>query len=266
MTRRAGSAPGSGQPSDKLALDPAQVANARIIVGVAVGLRLPTRAVVVALAAARQESGLHNLNYGDRDSLGLFQMRPPMGWGSPTQILNPVYAATTFYRHLTAIAGWVNMPVTVAAHAVERSAYPDAYAQWATLAIALAAALLNHGAATVTCATEGPAPAAGDASGHWPAQRMNADGLTPRTAYVKDMTERTFGERDIGGYCPGGCRTGLIPGWDHYTGHAIDVMILPCTDPTRVAKGWRIADWLVTNAQPLAIKYIIYRDRQPGSS
>jgi hypothetical protein len=88
---------------------------------------------------------------------------------------------------------------------------------------------------------------------------MNAEGLTPRTAYVNDLIERTFGEHDIGGYCPGGCRTGHIPGSDHYTGHAIDVIILPYTDPAGVAKGWRIADWLV--ARPLAIKYIIYRAR-----
>lgn len=36
----------------------------------------PPRAWLVTLATAMQESLLRNINYGDRDSLGLFQQRP----------------------------------------------------------------------------------------------------------------------------------------------------------------------------------------------
>ena len=36
---------------------------------------------MVAYAAALQESKLHNLSYGDRDSVGVFQQRPSEGWG-----------------------------------------------------------------------------------------------------------------------------------------------------------------------------------------
>jgi len=42
-------------------------------------MSLPPKAWVIALATAMQESGLRNLGYGDRDSLGLFQQRPSQG-------------------------------------------------------------------------------------------------------------------------------------------------------------------------------------------
>lgn len=93
------------------------------------------------------------------------------------------------------------------------------------------------------------------------AESMGPDGLTARTRRVRDLVREQFGERNIGGYCPGGCRSGHIPGSDHYTGHAIDIMILPYSDPARVAQGQRIATWLVAAARPLAVKYVIYRAR-----
>ncbi len=46
----------------------------------------------MALATAIQESSLRNLDYGDRDSLGLFQQRPSQGWGTVEQIADPYYA------------------------------------------------------------------------------------------------------------------------------------------------------------------------------
>jgi hypothetical protein len=48
--------------------------------------------------------------------------------GHPTQILDPTYAATQFYRHLLAVPGWQQLPLTQAAQAVQRSAFPNAYA------------------------------------------------------------------------------------------------------------------------------------------
>lgn len=80
--------------------DPDQMANAGTIVAVGKQMNVPTRGWVIAIATAMQESGLRNLDYGDRDSLGLFQQRPSQGWGTPTQIMNPTYSATQFYQHL----------------------------------------------------------------------------------------------------------------------------------------------------------------------
>ena len=114
--------------------DSAQRENAATIVKVGVALAVPTRGEVVALATAMQESQLYNLGYlganNDHDSLGLFQQRPSMGWGTAAQVTDPVYAATAFYLALKRVPGWESMAITVAAQRVQRSAFPNAYAQW----------------------------------------------------------------------------------------------------------------------------------------
>ncbi|MFJ2864995.1 C40 family peptidase [Kitasatospora sp. NPDC087314] len=116
-----------------------QINNAQIIYQVSVELQLPSQAAVVALATAMQESTLRNLTSGDRDSLGLFQQRPSQGWGSPAQIMDPVYSSKMFYAQLVKVPMWEILPVTVAAQRVQRSALPDAYAKWEGLAQHLAA-------------------------------------------------------------------------------------------------------------------------------
>ena len=128
------------------------ITNARTIIQVGRSLGVPDYGIVVALAAALQESGLRNLNYGDRDSVGLFQQRPSTGWGSPAQLLDPSHAARLFYggaqnpnagttAGLLDIAGWQWKSVTQAAQAVQRSGYPDAYAKWESTARAALAVL-----------------------------------------------------------------------------------------------------------------------------
>jgi cell wall-associated NlpC family hydrolase len=118
-------------------LDAAQRQNAATIIGVARGMGAPPRAWLIALATAMQESTLNNINYGDRDSLGLFQQRPSQGWGTPAQVTDPVYATTIFIERLLEVPGWDSLPVTVAAQTVQRSAFPDAYAKWEGLAAEL---------------------------------------------------------------------------------------------------------------------------------
>ena len=124
-------------------LSAAQRQNAATIIGVARGLGAPPRAWLIALATAMQESTLNNINYGDRDSLGLFQQRPSQGWGSPAEVTDPVYSTTIFVRRLLEVPGWESLPVTVAAQTVQRSAFPDAYAKWEGLAAELVQQLAN---------------------------------------------------------------------------------------------------------------------------
>jgi hypothetical protein len=116
--------------------------NALTIVQVGVALSVPSRGEVVALATAMQESQLYNVGYlganNDHDSLGLFQQRPSMGWGSAAEVTDPVYSATAFYLALKRVSGWESMAVTVAAQRVQRSAFPNAYARWETDATSLA--------------------------------------------------------------------------------------------------------------------------------
>ncbi len=116
-------------------------ANASVVVAVGRELGVPDRGIVVALAAAMQESGLRNVDHGDRDSVGLFQQRPSTGWGSRSALLDADHAARLFYggprnpnagrtRGLLDIPGWQSMTITQAAQAVQISAHPDAYAKW----------------------------------------------------------------------------------------------------------------------------------------
>ncbi|MGW0137533.1 C40 family peptidase [Streptomyces calvus] len=118
-----------------------QIPHARTIVATGISLDVPRRGQIVALATAMQESRLRNLTYGDRDSLGLFQQRPSQGWGTADQIRDPVYASERFYKALLKVHGWQQMTVTQAAQAVQKSGYPDAYAQWEPLATALQRAI-----------------------------------------------------------------------------------------------------------------------------
>jgi hypothetical protein len=130
-------------PATSVTLAADQWANARTIADVARQRGLPERAVVIALATAMQESTLHNLDYGDRDSLGLFQQRPSQGWGTPEQVQDPVYAAGQFYDRLVQVPDWQTGELTLVADAVQRSAYPLAYGRWTTMAEGLAAALAD---------------------------------------------------------------------------------------------------------------------------
>lgn len=143
--------------------DPAeQVPNAKTIQATGLAMGIPARGQVVALATVLQESGLRNLTYGDRDSLGLFQQRPSQGWGTATEILDPVHASTKFYEALEQVSGWQSLSVAQAAQAVQKSGFPDAYAKWEPLATALQKALESllapPGGATPTPAPSGSAP------------------------------------------------------------------------------------------------------------
>ena len=156
------------------ALDTEQAENAALITAIAVRRGLPPRAASIALATAMQESKLRNIEHGDRDSLGLFQQRPSQGWGTQAQILNPVYADQRLLRRPRRGGRTTRtMSITEAAQAVQRSAYPDAYAEHEADARALASALTGETAGgAFTCVVQGdfePAPA-----------RLNARGLTGR--------------------------------------------------------------------------------------
>lgn len=146
-------------------LDAEQAASARVVVAVGQQRKVPSRGLLIALMTAMQESGLHNLDYGDRDSLGLFQQRPSMGWGTPEQVREPSYAAAAFYGGpasptgnpgLLDVDGWEAMTLTEAAQAVQRSAFPDAYAKWEPAARTWLADVLDDPAAA---AAAGCAPA-----------------------------------------------------------------------------------------------------------
>ncbi|WP_329008569.1 C40 family peptidase [Streptomyces sp. NBC_01601] len=173
--------------------DPAdQVPNAKTIQATGVAMNIPARGQVVALATALQESGLRNLTYGDRDSLGLFQQRPSQGWGTTSQILDPVHASTKFYEGLQKVSGWQSLSIAQAAQAVQRSGFPDAYAKWEPLATALQKAI------------EPLLPKAGDPSSS-PSPSGSADTGSPTPATAGDCSA------DAGGAGFGTIPAGAVP-------------------------------------------------------
>jgi len=141
--------PSNGTASSPLGpedLDDEQVAVAAAIVRIGQQRQLPPRAWQVALQAGMTESRLHNLSYGDRDSVGIFQMRPSTGWGSVAQLQDVDYQVNAFYGGqevppgnpgLLDLSGWEQLRPGDAAQAVERSAFPDRYHTWEALAASL---------------------------------------------------------------------------------------------------------------------------------
>lgn len=143
----------------KYTLAPDQADNAALITAIAVRRGLPARAGSIALAVALQESKLRNITHGDLDSLGLFQQRPSQGWGTEQQILDPVYATNAFYDVLIKIKGYEALPITDAAQQVQRSAYPQAYAQREPQGRAFASALTGLSPAALNCTLAAPTAA-----------------------------------------------------------------------------------------------------------
>lgn len=230
-------------------ITPEQATNAATIAAVAEQRGLPARAVTIALAAAYQESELYNLNYGDRDSLGLFQQRPSQGWGTAEQIMDPVYASNQFYDALLRIDGYRDLEIAVAAQQVQRSAYPDAYSEHETAARVLASALSGHSPAALSCSVR-PAAVEGQAPG--------PDGLTPRAEAVRDELAANFDGLEIGGYDESGVSSGHIDGSAHYDGRALDIFFRAYDDPEVTRSGWVVAHWLAANADRLALATVIY--------
>ncbi|BFO15051.1 heavy metal transporter [Streptomyces sp. KM77-8] len=223
---------------------PEQAVNAATITAVGTARELPERAVTIALATALQESTLRNIDYGDRDSLGLFQQRPSQGWGTPEEIMDPTYAAEKFYEHLEKVPGYTRLPLTVAAQEVQRSGYPQAYAKHEPDAALLAAALTGRSAATLTCAGR---PAATRAAG--------ADAV--RAALARD-----FGRDALE---PAGAEVGGAPSPSASESAAAGTVRVPVTDVEGAdsgARGWQLAHWAVANSSELHIKRVSYAGRE----
>ncbi|WP_225753822.1 hypothetical protein [Actinotalea sp. Marseille-Q4924] len=209
-------------------LEPDQAETAALLSATTVHRGMPARAATIALATGLQESKLRNIDYGDRDSVGIFQQRPSQGWGTVEQILDPVYSTNTFLDALARVDGYEELEITVAAQRVQRSGFPDAYAQHETRSRAWASGLTGWSAATVTCDLREP-----EGSGD-PAQ------LTARV------------QRDF---------AGTVAATVDATGAVVlDGASLPGGDPAR--SGWAVAHWAVAVAEPHHVVGVEHADRR----
>jgi hypothetical protein len=217
-------------------LDPDQAQNAALIAGIGMQRGLPARAVTIALATALQESKLVNIAHGDRDSLGLFQQRPSQGWGTEEQVQDPVYATGRFYDGLVKVDGYEDLPITEAAQAVQRSGFPEAYAQHETRSRAWASALTGWSPATLTCTLHD-------------ATAGSADAVVARV------------QRDLG--------TVPVQVTPTDTGATLALDTTAMAGVPEAQRHWALAQWAVAVAQPLQLTSVSVADqtwsRDPGT-
>jgi hypothetical protein len=207
-------------------LEPDQAETAALLSATTVHRGMPARAATIALATGLQESKLRNIDYGDRDSVGIFQQRPSQGWGTVEQIMDPVYSTNAFLDALERVAGYERLEVTVAAQTVQRSAFPDAYAQHEARSRAWASGLTGWSPATVTCDLRAP-EAVGDPAA-----------LAARA------------QRDFGG--------GVAAEADGTRALVLDGTTLPGGEPSR--GGWAVAHWAVAVAEPHHVVVVEHAD------
>lgn len=226
-----------------VSLDLEQAQNASTIAAVGIQQSVPTFGIEVALATARQESKLHNVGYGDRDSLGLFQQRPSQGWGTAAQIMDPVYASTKFYQALLGVSGWQSMTLTQAAQAVQKSGAPDAYAQYQSDATVIAAVFTGTAGAGLGCTLDSPTFAAQAKTG--------SALLTTRAQAVLDAMRTQFGSANVG----------------KVSGIGSDGLSFDVAAPASLSgaqatdRGWAFANWMAAQAESMGVATVAYGDR-----
>lgn len=211
--------------SQSVSLDPDQASIAGTIAGVAYRQHVPEKAVTVAYATAMQESHLHNVNYGDRDSVGVFQQRPSEGWGTAQQLKDPVYAATKFFEALVQIPGYQRMPVYTAAQEVQHSADGAAYQQYQQFAELLSRAFTGQASGGVWC-WYAPAPK-----------------VTANLPLAQQQLTRTFGQLDASN-----------PQADPGSQVARTMSVRAAT----TGVGWSMAAWSVAHAEDYGIRAVRY--------
>ncbi|MHC0430173.1 heavy metal transporter [Streptomyces sp. O3] len=244
-----------------------QAVNAATISAVGTSRGMPERAVTIALATALQESGLRNIDYGDRDSLGLFQQRPSQGWGTRKQIMDPAYAAGEFYEHLAEIPGYTRLPLTDAAQRVQRSGFPQAYAKHEPDATLLAAALTGRAAASLTCGVS-VGSASGDATRVREALvRDFGRDVLPRTGAADDAKAdaKGGGAGDAGDASAAGDAgdAGRAAGAaDPSRTVAVPVPAADGGDGADARRGWEVAQWAVAQSSVLHIERVAYAGRE----
>ncbi|WP_433699888.1 hypothetical protein [Nocardiopsis sp. CA-288880] len=208
----------------KYEMEIAQAVSATTVGGVAFSRDLPPEAVTVAFATVWQESAFYNLEYGDRDSLGLFQQRPSQEWGEPEEILDPVFSTRAFYDELVEVNNWSEIPVFEAAQAVQRSADGYAYDQHEGLSARMAEVTTGELGSSLTCWY--------DAEGLDALRAGDAD-----TAGAQEEMARVFG---------------------------VDPAELPLNADEQMRTGdlgWAMALWSVAHAEEYGLTSVAYGDR-----
>ena len=222
--------------------------NVGTIIAVVRARQLPDRAAEISVATTIQETKALNLGVQEPSgSNGLYmQLRAyyPLAISS-----DPVTATQAFLGPKGTVLGvdptvpdlldvpnWAQLPLTVAAQSVQRSGYPDAYAQWEQLATQL---VRGAGPATSNAPASPPAPSS---------VTYNLGPVQPQTAAVANLLGPMFHVKDIGGF------RSDADAQDHATGLALDFMVY-----NDRATGQALADYAQHHAGELGLSYVIWQ-------
>lgn len=260
-------------PQTTAKLNDSQKRYAKKVLDVVASRGMSRQAALIVLVTVQQES--HFRMYwnaavpGSRDltdepaaqgsdgySVGLFQQQvhgSDYSWGTVEDAMNPVTSTNNFLNALQQVKGWEDMPLEEAAQAVQRSAFPDAYAAWKDMAEQIADDLWT-GDAPVDSDTDhegedgSEEPPAGGAN-HL---KVNPNGTKDLKAVEQAVKDR-FGTYifEMGDY---------RADQDHATYRAVDLMVYDYKN-TGAANGDKMAEFFITNAKALGIEYLIWRDR-----
>ncbi|MBT0770422.1 hypothetical protein KIH74_15875 [Kineosporia sp. J2-2] len=211
-------------------LETDQANNAAIITAVAEKRDFPVRAATIAVATAIQESKLRNITYGDRDSVGLFQQRPSQGWGTKEELLDPIYATNAFYDELEKIGDLDELTITEAAQKVQRSAYPEAYADHEPEARMVVSPLAGYSPGGWNCILR--------EDDELTAETPGDNGLTTRAESVKAAAKEELGRNKSTVDAAG---TGLT-------------FSVPADTDDRYA--WAMASWALGRADELGVRQV----------
>jgi hypothetical protein len=229
---RAGLSGCEADGSGPVQLNTQQAGIAATIAGVAHARRLPSGAVTIAYATAMQESKMQNLRSGDLDSVGVFQQRPSEGWGTPSELIDPVYATSKFFAALVKVPDYLHIPIDQAAQDVQHSADGAAYLNYAHEAVWLTDAFTGQAPHAVWCwypsgITRGSSAARGNSA-------------SPEITQMRQELVRTFGRLAV--------RQGAA---------ASSVTVADVAVRHQTA-GWAVASWLVTHAAAYGITDVLY--------
>ena len=215
-----------------------RAANAALISATAVDRQLPPRAASIALATAYQESQLQNIDYGDRDSLGLFQQRPSQGWGTAEQILDPVYSTNAFFDVLESIPDYQSADINDVAQRVQRSGHPEAYRDHETEGRLYASALTGQSGANLVCT-------------------LDEVGATVSPEQVREQLARQFPRATDSGRMTSqlAAAAGSAPQLPAAAG-ATALVVDTGGDETL---GWSVANWAVARAAEDGVVQVSYR-------
>lgn len=208
-------------------LSPEQGERAGVVAGLAVGRGLPARAATVALTVGLRDSDLDRLPEGGRDGVRALLDR---------------IAAVPDYRRLEVAEA------AAAAAGGEAADYEDHVED----ARVLASALTGNSEEAFSCRLAGEPGEASD--------ELGPAGLVPRADAVRADIVEVFGRLPLGGFEPRGVSTGHMEGSAHYEGRAVDAFFRP-VNPANQVRGWALAQYLVSQADRLAIKTVIFDDR-----